>query len=343
MKKVAVIGVGLIGKERLKAIDILVKQGRKIKVVGIFDPYKKEIQDIAKEFNTTPFSNLNELIKTNPDWIFIATPHDTATNLLKETLKFGHKILVEKPLGRTIKECQELINKTSFSDQLWIGFNYRFFEGISSAINDIKNGVFGKLVSVNFILGHGGSSDMRLSWKLDPIRAGGGCLIDPGVHALDLCRIISNGCIKVKCGSFWKGFWNTGIEEESHILFNCKDFIINLQVSLLRWRSTFIMEINGTEGYGIVTGRNRSYGKQTYIRGKRWGWLSGESQRESEELVIESSGDDVFAKEIDALFFPNDKLVLGPCNSREVLENMKLLEDCYIALNLIPIEFNKTS
>lgn len=89
------------------------------------------------------------------------------------------------------------------------------------------------------------------------------------------------------------------------------------------------MEINGVDGYGIITGRNRSYGHQRYINGKRWGWLDGVNQRESEYVCVKTNGEDVFEKETEALLFPLAEEEIKPCSSQEALENMKLLEDCY--------------
>lgn len=66
-----------------------------------------------------------------------------------------------------------------------------------------------------------------------------------------------------------------------------KKTIFNTQISLNRWRSTFKIEVNGTEGYGVVEGRGKSYGPQSYRTGTRWGWQSGKSQAQSEILMVD--------------------------------------------------------
>jgi predicted dehydrogenase len=187
-------------------------------------------------------------------------------------------------------------------------------------------------MSVNMTLGHGCDPNILKTWKLDPLRAGGGCLIDPGVHLLDLCSLIGRSPLTVSGGCAWNGFWNTGVEEECRLLLDAGGFPIDLEISIVRWRSVFRLEIHGQDGYGIVNGRNRSYGKQTYVRGRRWGWQSGVSQADSEERVLESAGEDVFADEMDALFFGAERLdtqhTLPPCSGAEALETMRLLERC---------------
>jgi predicted dehydrogenase len=187
---------------------------------------------------------------------------------------------------------------------------------------------FGNIISVNMVLGHGGNPRDKTSWKLDPEKTGGGVLIDPGIHLLDLCNYMFAGKIQVGNVLTWRGFWNTGIEEEAHVLMQSEQSIINLQLSVTRWRSTFRIEINGDEGYCVVEGRGRSYGRQQYRRGKRWAWMSGKPQKETEELVVETDGDDVFQKEISALFFGDSKGSIRPCNGKEALASMTLLETC---------------
>lgn len=327
MKKIILIGAGLIGKERLQAIRLLKGAGKELEISGVYDPFNTDIYTIAQNFETKSLSSIEDAFKLNPDWFFVATPHDVTFEILPSILKRGYKVLIEKPLGRSLSEAKQLFNSMIYPDQLYVGFNYRFFKGINTLLNDVQSGLFGKIISINLVLGHGGDPDMKKGWKLDPVRAGGGCLIDPGIHLLDICNLLSSN-IKVIDGLLWKGFWNTGIEEECHLLFKCETFIINLQISIVRWRSTFYLEVNGTEGYGKVSGRNRSYGNQTYFRGKRWGWLQGKTQKESEELILETSGNNVFVDEIDALLFSTTKPGIRPCSAKEALINMELYENC---------------
>ncbi|HEY1760759.1 MAG TPA: Gfo/Idh/MocA family oxidoreductase [Bryobacteraceae bacterium] len=317
--KVALFGAGLIGRERLAAIEKLRARGGDVEICGVYDPYAANLQN--------GFSDIDALLACNPDWVIVATPHDVAPQLCVRALRGGFKVLVEKPLGRDLEEAERIFNAATRPDQLWAGFNYRFYPGIAVAIADATRGTFGPLVSVNMTLGHGCDPNILKTWKLDPVRAGGGCLIDPGVHLLDLCKLISRNPLTVSGGYSWNGFWKTGVEEECRLLLDAGGFPINLEISIVRWRSVFRLEIHGQDGYGIVTGRNRSYGKQTYVRGRRWGWQSGVSQAESEERVLESPGEDVFADEMDSLFF-GAKHPLPACSGAEALETMRLLERC---------------
>jgi predicted dehydrogenase len=326
-KRVVLLGAGLIGKERAEAVRILRGRGRPIELAGIFDPGVEAARKLTEAAGCKALDSPEGAWALKPDLCVIATPHDTAVGLTREALNKGQRVLVEKPLGRSLSEAESLAGLAG-PGQLTVGCNYRFYAGIARAVEDLREGWFGSPISVSMVLGHGGSPGMEKTWKLDPARAGGGCLIDPGIHLLDLVNVINDfKQMSVLGVSTWQGFWKTGIEEESNVLLkSAAGFSASLQISIVRWRSIFRMEIHGESGYGIVNGRNRSYGRQTYVRGPRWGWQRARDQAASEELVVESDGNEVFADELDALLF-NAKGA-KPCSSEEAVQDMRLLEQC---------------
>ena len=149
--------------------------------------------------------------------------------------------------------------------------------------------------------------------------------------------LLASDELKVAGGTTWSGFWNTGIEEDVSLVLSAKEVSVTLQTSIVRWLSEFRMCIRGVDGYGVVTGRNRSYGQQKYVVGSRWGWRSAASQAASEVLEIESDGMDVFVRETEALLFSNEEgLQQWPCpaTAAEGLRVMELLDDIRSHLGL---------
>jgi predicted dehydrogenase len=333
--RVGVIGTGLMGGERLTALQSLRAQGRDVEIVGLLDPYNLAAPAIAASAGTTLAESPDHLLRLQPDWVFVATPHDVAVELVERLLYSGVRLLVEKPLGRSAAEARRLVSLARAPDQLWVGLNYRFFEGIALLLQDVRNGHFGPIVSVTMTMGHGGSPGMEAGWKIDPRRAGGGALLDPGIHLLDLAWLLEGGELSPVGGTSWVGFWNTGVEEECHLFLRGRTIpTFNVQVSIVRWRSIFRLEVHGESAYGCVEGRNRSYGQQTYRRGVRWGWSSGGRQVDSEQQVLATPGYDVFEKEISALLFPEEPSLSSPCSGREAVEVMELLDECRTTLSL---------
>lgn len=286
--KIVVVGAGTIGKERIKALR---EMGQDVIIVDPNIPcYHDDLETVLDREDWI-------------DWIFICTPHHVTPEVAKIAYSRSFNVLCEKPLGRTVAEYNEII-KNRFSRSYNVGFNYRFLKGVRQLLTDCKEGIFGDLVSVNMILALGDAPGCEKTWRLDPECSGRGALLDPGIHLIDIAMLISNDTLRPISHRAWSGFWNTGIDEEAHLLaIDNNDTIYNIQASVCHWRNAFGIEVNGTEGYGIVEGRNRFYGPQTYRRGRRWGWQSGKSQRDSEELVVDYDGEDSFFEETRAVLF----------------------------------------
>lgn len=327
--KIAIIGAGLIGCERIEAINLISAHNNEISISSVFDANPETLSKVQQKYKVNTVSSVSDAMNLKPDWVFIATPNDVVKDIAKQAFEVGANVLMEKPFGRSLAEAEEIIKLKPPQCKLNIGFNYRFFAGIEAALRDARAGKFGKLISVNLILGHGNSPGMEKSWRFNPAK-GGDCSTDLGVHLFDLISQLSSGNVSVDYAKSWSGFWNTGIEEEAHMMLSDEaGTIFNAQVSFNRWKSTFRLEINGTEGYSIVENRGRSYGPQSYRTGVRWGWLSGKSQAESEILVVDKNNCmDSFIKETIAVLGLENIMpsLQAPCNHIEARNTMSLLE-----------------
>lgn len=342
--KVVVVGTGLIGSERIVALQKIAKAtDHQISLAAFVETNAQRLKQISEKHEIQGIADIGAALAMQPDWVFVCTPHAVAPELTSLSLRAGANVLVEKPLGRSLSECESILAEKPDNLRLAVGFNYRFYRGIEALIHDARIGKFGKLISVNMILAHGNAPGMEKSWKLDPYQCGGGCLIDPGVHLLDIAYRLSEDELSVTGAKYWSGFWNTGIEEEAHLLLeNRANTIFNIQVSLNRWRSNFRLEVNGTDGYGVVEGRGRSYGPQSYKSGKRWAWQVGGTQAESEFFHLPSyPAEDSFVRETAVLFGPEiARKVLGEspsqkvCNEIEAASVMRLLDEARVTLGL---------
>jgi len=336
--KICIIGAGLIGVERIKAINAININHNELnlEICGVIDNNNEVLNNIRNNFNLQTYNNIEDIYDLMPEWLFICTPHHEVVSIIEKAYSKNYNIFVEKPLGRNLKEAEYIIKYKPPNVKLYVGFNYRFYEGIYNLITDLKNEEFGKIISVNMILGHGNAPNMEKSWKLDLIKCGGGCLIDPGIHLLDLVLQICTGPITINNVSSWSGFWNTKIEEECHVsLVDSQNTIFNIQTSLTRWRSNFRFEVNGTDGYGVVEGRGRSYGQQTYRKGKRWGWINSSSQELSETNIncLDADSKSFYLETLCLLsgnIFHKSKKVSFPIlsNSEQALKVMQLLNNC---------------
>lgn len=326
--KALVCGYGLIGKDRVAALVALKAEGIPLERIAVLDPFLDPA--LALPAGVERLGAWEAVVAYAPDWVVAATPHDAAVPLVRQALDLGAKVLVEKPLGRNLAEAESLA--AAGPGRLWVGYNYRFFAGVAALFADVQTGRFGELVSARFTLGHGGSPDLKGTWKMDAEKVGGGCLLDPGTHLLDLCLALSPKGVSPLAAFAWRGFWDRGFDEEAQVLLQADGFAITLDSSVVRWRSAFKLEVHGSDGYGVVSGRGRSYGPQTYVRGERWGWQKAKDQASSEEKVIETDCADSFKAELRALLDPQAKPVLAPCSGAEALRGMQLYDACLQSL-----------
>lgn len=297
MVRILVIGHGLIGRQRANAVAALARSGR-CALAGTVDP-----QPRAPDLHggAPHFAQFADVAADRYDAAVIAVPHHLAGGLARAVLAQGKPVLVEKPLGLSGAEARALA-AAARGTASFVGYNYRFLPTFREAAARIQRGELGALRSVDMLLGHGGNPRSGEGWKLDPALAGGGVILDPGVHLFDLLLCLEPR-LRLQHAAATRGFWKTGIEEDFTAVLGHGELLSTTRVSHIRWINTFRIEIGGDAGYAIIEGRGGSYGAQTVRFGKRWGWNdgSGRAQRETEEARDFGAGNDSLDVEMAAV------------------------------------------
>lgn len=327
--KVLICGLGLIGKERFKAL--INKKFAEYSEIDVIDP------NLGANLNSTPKIESNNIFDTSKlnfineesiekiyDLMIISAPHIESISFLKKYHNYGKKILIEKAFGLSLTEAVELENLVGKNSELYVGFNYRFFEGVQLLKEDILKGKFGDIINLDFKLGLGHQKGSENTWRLKQKQIPFGALFDPGVHMVDLINHLTENT-ELKAASHWSGFWDKGYPED--IIIQGKSFEnanLTCRISNVSWKSTFTINVLGTEGYGVLNGRGRSYGPQTYIRGKRWGWENAENQKASEELVLTSNCEDSFSNELTNILENNGSIA---ASSKDAISAFSMISD----------------
>jgi 1,5-anhydro-D-fructose reductase (1,5-anhydro-D-mannitol-forming) len=282
MVRILVIGHGLIGRQRAAAIAALAGAGAAdCALAATVDPEPRAPNLHA---GVPHFALFEQCPPASYDAAVIAVPHHLASALARAVLAQGKPVLVEKPLGINGTESRALAAAAAGTAS-FVGYNYRYLPTLREAFARIARGELGALRSIDVFLGHGGHPGSAEGWKLRPELAGGGVILDPGVHLFDLLLCLEPR-LDLRHVAATRGFWKTGIEEDVVAVLGHGELLATVRVSHIRWVNTFRIEIGGDAGYVHIDGRGGSYGSQVVRFGRRWAWNDGRklSQRESEEV-----------------------------------------------------------
>jgi predicted dehydrogenase len=293
----------------------------------IFDPY---LSDVFARGQTQGFPANKVKFVAAPsgkyDLAIVSVPHDLALKVCSETSKFAERLLVEKPAIYSINqvgEWQELGREST----IFVGYNYRFLPHVQKLSQILVANELGKIRRVEFFLGHGGSPQDRDSWKMDIDRVGGGALLDPGSHCLDLALMYFPNLLEMsKRKISTKGFWSNSFPEDEIAQFHNEEMYIEVHASLIQWRSTFSIEVHGEDGYARLGGRDRSYGDPTLLIGRRWGWLSKGCNQSETEVQFNFPNEDSIKNELLSVLGLASTFVNSPATIENAIRVIYLIE-----------------
>jgi predicted dehydrogenase len=160
------LGVGWIGRSRLEAIE----RAGVARVAAIEDPALDESQP------------LDEL---ELDGVVIATPSALHAEQAIAAFERGCAVFCQKPLARTGAEARAVVEAARRADRLLgVDLSYRHVEAFATARELVRGGELGELLAAELVFHNAYGPDKP--WFRDPALSGGGCLIDLGVHLVDL-------------------------------------------------------------------------------------------------------------------------------------------------------------
>jgi len=105
--KWGVIGSGGIARRR--TIPEGISKAGNAELTAVFDINTQVNAEVAKEFGAKQLSSIEELLNTDIDAVYIATPAHLHGDQVRASAKAGKHILCEKPLGMTVAETQQMI------------------------------------------------------------------------------------------------------------------------------------------------------------------------------------------------------------------------------------------
>jgi predicted dehydrogenase len=162
----------------------------RVKILAVQDIDEEIAKRIAQKYSISRFyAREDDLLKNDDiEAVYIGTPVDVHYEQVLKSAEAGKHILCEKPLARTLKETEKIIdlcNKKGIT--LQVGFMMRYHGYHIKAKEMIVNGRLGQPVM--------GRAQLTCwyppiegAWRQNPQRSGGGALMDMAIHSVDILR-----------------------------------------------------------------------------------------------------------------------------------------------------------
>lgn len=195
--KWGVIGSGGIAKRR--TIPEGISKAGNAELTAVFDINPQVNTEVAKEFGAEQLSSIEDLLNTDINAVYIATPAYLHGDQVRASAKAGKHVLCEKPLGMTVAEAQEMIEICGqMKVKLGCAFMMRFIAQHQEALKLIQEGKVGKPTYARAQLSCW-YPPIEGAWRQNPSTGGGGSLIDMGGHGIDLLEMFFGKVTMVSC------------------------------------------------------------------------------------------------------------------------------------------------
>ena len=177
------LGVGWIGRHRMECIAA----SGVASVAVIADPSADNAAAAvaAIEGIEVVGDTLDSLLDADVDGVVIATPSAQHAEQAIAALERGVAVFCQKPLARTARETERVVDAARAADRLLaVDLSYRYTAGMQRIRPLVRRGELGTVYAVDLVFHNAYGPDKP--WFFDPALSGGGCVIDLGIHLVDL-------------------------------------------------------------------------------------------------------------------------------------------------------------
>jgi predicted dehydrogenase len=133
--------------------------------------------------------SFDELLDEDLDGVVIATPSGLHATQTTAALQLGRAVFCQKPLARTAAETARTIAAARAHDRLLaVDFCYRTVAGVPQLLQLARSGAIGQIFAADLVFHNAYGPDKP--WFYDLGQSGGGCVMDLGIHLIDLLLLV---------------------------------------------------------------------------------------------------------------------------------------------------------
>lgn len=198
MIKVGLIGCGKISERHISAFSKI----KEAKITAVCDISSEKVAYAAELTGAQKYSDYIDMIdNAELDLAVVNLPHSLHNPCVCECARRGLDVFLEKPMGISVKDCDEMIAACKEAGiMLWVGHGQSFEPVNIRAKEIVESGKLGKLISVTETRNTIYFTEDRPRWFLDKNISGGGIMVNLGAHTLDRIKFFAGGDIQYAFG-----------------------------------------------------------------------------------------------------------------------------------------------
>jgi predicted dehydrogenase len=261
--KVGIAGYGVVGKRRRLCVD----RHPRMEVVAVCD--RSFAGEGALPDGVRHYRDYRRLLTEKLDVLIVCMTNDINAEVTIAGLEAGLHVFCEKPPGRDVEDIVRVraVERGRPKLKLMYGFNHRYHESVQEALRILRSGELGRMINMRGMYGKSKLITFNQpDWRTVRKIAGGGVLLDQGIHMVDLMRLFGGDFSEVhSCVS--NSHWGYDVEDNAYALMRTDKGVVGmLNSSATQWRHRFHLDMNLDKGSlilgGILSG-TKSYGAET--------------------------------------------------------------------------------
>ena len=325
--RVGIAGYGVVGKRRHSFID----QHPALKTVAVCDRRFETSGQL--EGGTRYYPSYKHLLEEQLDVLFVCLPNDLAPEVTIAGLRHGVHVFCEKPPAKDMAGIKAVMDceREHPRQKLKYGFNHRYHDSVREALRIIGSGELGAVINMRGVYGKSAIIGFDSDWRTQRAIAGGGILLDQGIHMIDMMQLFAGEFTDVK-SFIGNSYWNHDVEDNAYALMRSRSGVVAmLHSTATQWRHTFNLDISLAKGAlvlsGILSG-TKSYGQETLTVHLLGESDMGSPRHQTTSYIDDNSWRDEIFEFADCI--QNDRPVQSG-TSQDALRTMQLVFKIYFA------------
>ena len=146
-------------------------------------------------------------------------PNYMAAKVTVAGLERGLHVFCEKPPGRDVSDIARVreVEAAHPGQKLMYGFNHRYHDSVRDAKRIIESGELGSVIDMRGVYGKSKMIRFDADWRTKRDLAGGGILLDQGIHMVDMMRLFAGEFTDVH-SYVTNDYWNHDVVDNAYAL-----------------------------------------------------------------------------------------------------------------------------